>query len=262
MTTQTVTQAVQQREDSSPVALVPRYLHEFADVLPSHIKSEAFVQMALAALRRDDKLMTAARNDPGSLIFALRDAARLGLEPGTEQYYLTPRKDHGQDRVLGIVGYQGEVELMYRAGAVSSVIVEAVREADLFQYRPGRDERPIHEIDWDLDDRGPLRLAYAYAPMRYGSTSKVVIVNKARIARAKKASGTANSDYSPWKTDEEAMWLKTAAHDLAKWVPTSAEYMREQLRVMREVQAEPSRINAHTGEVIDAEVIDSKADGS
>jgi hypothetical protein len=24
----------------------------------------------------------------------------------------------------------------------------------------------MHEIDWDLDDRGPLRLAYAYAIMR------------------------------------------------------------------------------------------------
>jgi len=34
------------------------------------------------------------------------------------------------------------------------------------------------------------------------------------------------------------MWMKTAAHRLRKWVPTSAEYMREQLRIVAGVQAE------------------------
>jgi hypothetical protein len=34
------------------------------------------------------------------------------------------------------------------------------------------------------------------------------------------------------------MWMKTGAHRLAKWVPTSAEYMREQLRAVRDVAAE------------------------
>ena len=35
------------------------------------------------------------------------DAARLGLEPGTEQFYLTPRKVKGQMEILGIVGESG-----------------------------------------------------------------------------------------------------------------------------------------------------------
>ena len=43
------------------------------------------------------------------------------------------------------------------------------------------------------------------------------------------------------------MWLKSAVRQLAKWVPTSAEYRKEQLRAAQEVLAErahatPSRI--------------------
>ena len=249
---------------TSPTQMVQGYQSEFALVLPSHLKPETWTRLAVGALRRDKNLAQAAANDPGSLMSALLDAARLGLEPGTEQYYLTVRSG----KVLGVSGYQGEIELMYRAGAVSSVIVEPVFERDSFQYRPGLDERPIHEIDWDADDRGPIRLAYAYAVMKDGAISKVVVVNKARIKRAQDASATAGKSFSPWKSDEVAMWMKTAVHDLKKWVPTSAEYIREQLRAVRDVAAEPPQprqqhipteqgpVDTSTGEILDGEVIE------
>jgi recombination protein RecT len=242
----TTSQAVAQR-DSSPAGLVQQYQHDFAVVLPSHIKPETWCRVAVGALRRDKNLEQAARNNPASFLGALLDAARRGLEPGTEQYYLVPQKVKGQLQVRGQMGYQGVIELIYRAGAVSSVIVECVRANDTFTYRPGRDERPLHDVDWDSDDRGQLRLVYAYAVMRDGATSKVVILNRSDIDRAKSSSQGADSAYSPWKNHEEAMWLKTAAHRLAKWVPTSAEYMREQLRAVQAVQAEgvqPPRIGA------------------
>lgn len=223
---------------STPADLVQRYQGDFAVVLPSHIKPETWCRVAIGALRRDPNLQRAARNNPASFLGALLDAARRGLEPGTEQYYLVPQKVKGQLQVRGNVGYQGVVELIYRAGAVSSVIVECVRANDGFSYRPGRDDRPIHDIDWDSDDRGELRLVYAYAVMKDGATSKVVVLNKGDIARAKSSSQGADSAYSPWKNHEEAMWLKTAAHRLAKWVPTSAEYIREQLRAVKAVEAE------------------------
>ncbi len=108
---------------------------------------------------------------------------------------------------------------------MSSVIVEVVRERDHFNYRPGRDERPDHQIDWDAEDRGPLRLVYAYAVMKDGATSKVVVLNRAHIRDARAKSDSADKSWSPWQTNEEAMWLKTAAHRLSKWVPTSAEYV-------------------------------------
>lgn len=250
----TTGQAVAQR-DSSPAGLVQQYQHDFAVVLPSHIKAETWCRVAVGALRRDPKLEQAARNNPAAFLGALLDAARRGLEPGTEQYYLVPQKNKGQMEVRGQMGYQGVIELIYRAGAVSSVIVECVRENDKFAYRPGRDERPDHEVDWDSEDRGPLRLVYAYAVMKDGATSKVVILNRADIKRAKASSQGADSAYSPWKNHEEAMWLKTGAHRLAKWVPTSAEYMREQLRAVKAVEAETTH-PASIGAVADQPTFD------
>ena len=230
----TVSQAVAKREqEPGPGALVKQYAPDFATVLPSHIKPETWVRLAQGALKRGKKLNdgrseleVAAGNNPGVFLAALLDAARLGLEPGTEQYYLTPRKVKGQLEILGIVGYQGEIELIYRAGAVSSVIAEVVYANDIFAYQPGRDELPHHQPDWDADDRGKLRLVYAFARMRDGATSKVVVLNRKDIERIKKTAQGADSDYSPWNTHEAAMWLKSAVHQLAKWVPTSAEYRR------------------------------------
>ncbi|MFG3051803.1 recombinase RecT [Kitasatospora sp. NPDC048239] len=239
MTAQTVSNAIAVR-DTGPAAIIEQYKGELATVMPSHVKPDTFARLAVSVLRRDDKLMKAAANNPAALMGALMEAARLGLEPGTEQYYLTPRYNGKtrQEEIAGIRGYQGEIELIYRAGAVSSVIVEVVRFGDIFRYRPGRDERPDHEIDWDAEDRGELRLVYAYAVMKDGATSKVVVLNRAQVAKARAMSKGSDSQYSPWQQHEEAMWLKTAAHRLTKWVPTSAEYMREQLRAKVEVAAE------------------------
>lgn len=115
----------------------------------------------------------------------------------------------GQLEILGITGYQGIIELIYRAGAVSSVVAECVYANDVFKFKPGIDERPDHEIDWDADDRGALRLVYAYAVMKDGATSKVVVLNKSAIAKIKSSAMGASSEYSPWQTNTDAMWLKS-----------------------------------------------------
>jgi recombination protein RecT len=233
-----------EKRDQGPAAVVEQYRESLALVMPSHLQQRvgAWIRNTQGLLRRDEKLMEAAQNDVGQFIAVLMDAGRLGLEPGTEQYHLVPRwnKKKRCTEVTGVRGYQGEIELMYRAGAVSSVIVEPVFANDGFDYQPGVNDRPIHTVDWFADDRGALVLAYAYAVMKDGAVSKVVVVNKARIKRAKEASSTAGKSFSPWTSDEVAMWMKTAAHDLAKWVPTSAEYIREQLRAVRDVATEPA----------------------
>ncbi len=248
MSTETVGAAVA-KVQSGPVGLIEKYRSDFAMVLPSHIKAETWIRLAVGLVRRDKKLAEACASDPGSMMAALLDAARQGLEPGTDQYYLTQRKVKGKPTVLGIRGYQGEIELIYRAGAVSSVIAEVVRDGDLFLWEPGAwdtqqpsrwqgaMDRPIHKADW-FTDRGALIGVYAYAVMKDGAVSRVVVLNQQHIDAAKKYSQGSDSDYSPWRTNPEAMWLKTAAHRLQKWVPTSAEYMREQLRAVRDVATE------------------------
>lgn len=227
-----------------PDEMVEHYVGDFAAVLPSHVKPETFARLAVGALRRNPDLYKVAAQNPASLMHALLEAARLGLEPGTSEFYLTPRFGK-QAAVVGIVGYQGEVELIYRAGAVSSVKAELVHEYDEFRFDPSM-QRPHHVVNW-FADRGEVRGAYAYAEMRDGGVSKVVIIGPADIDRAR--SSSAAGDRGPWKTDFGAMVLKTAVHRLAKWVPTSAEYRREQLRAATEVAAaEPARVTAEVVE--------------
>jgi recombination protein RecT len=80
--------------------------------------------------------------------------------------------------------------------------------------------------------------------MKDGATSKVVVLNRSAIDRLKASSQGGDSQYSPWTTNEPAMWLKSAVRQLAKWVPTSAEYMREQLRAVRDVANETAPMAA------------------
>ena len=251
----------------NPVALIRAAAGDFAQVLPSHVTPETFVRLAVGALNRNPYLLRVASQNPASLLSALLEAARLGLEPGTEQFHLVPYGGRAP-KVEGIVGYQGEIELIYRAGAARSVKAEIVCAGDTFTFDPTMD-RPEHRIDW-FADRGAVLGAYAYAEMVGGGTSRVVVVGPREIERAQAASASWNSkdkrDQSPWVTDYPSMVLKTAIHQLEKWVPTSAEYRREQLRASAVAAAEaatiaPTQTIAQVladaqPEVIDAELVD------
>ncbi len=263
--------------DSSPRGMIEQYRNDFAAVLPTHVKASTWVRISQGALKKGKKvgnryeLEIAAENNIGLFLATLMDAARLGLEPGTEQYYLTPRMNKGKLEILGIVGYQGYIELMYRAGAISSVIAECVYAYDEFDYQPGVDEVPKHRINWDAETRGALRLVYAYARMKDGATSKVIVLNKAAIQTIKATSKGADSQYSPWQTNEAAMWLKSAVRQLQKWVPTSSEIRGlppTATLALAEARTDPPATpiaefveNVDTGEVIDGEWVDEPTDG-
>jgi recombination protein RecT len=225
-----------EREASSLRAFVMRYRDEFTKVLPTHLQSaaeqETWLRLAVGSLKTgrmtggEFDLEIAARNNPAAFMQALRKAASLGLQPGTEQFYLTPRRIKGRLEILGITGYQGIIELMYRAGYVASVVCEVVHEAerDTFRYMPGRDERPVHEVNWFAEDRGPAIGAYAYAIMHGGVTSRVIVLSETEIQEIRKRySQGSDSEYSPWQTSPDAMRLKTVVRRLKAWVPTSVE---------------------------------------
>jgi len=250
----------------SPKAMVAQYADSFATVLPSHIaKPETWIRIAQGALKKGKltavkladgrtvqvtELEAAAMNAPGVFLATLLDAARLGLEPGTEQYYLTPRRvkkgNQWSTEILGIVGYQGEIDMIYRAGAVDSVHAYAVYSGDTFEFSPATDAVPTHKVTWFDGDRGRLVGVYAFAKMKGGGTSQVIVLGQSDIDRIKKSATGAESEYSPWVQHEESMWLKSAAHRLRKWLPTSAEY-RETVRAGK-VQAEDVAASMPIGE--------------
>jgi len=231
MTAQTVSGAVAKRE-TGPGAMIQQYRQDFITVLPSHVKGDTWVRLAQGVLRRDKALARIATQNPGSLMQALLECARLGHEPGTEAFYLIPMGGE----IEGWEGYRGVVERMYRAGAVVAVKAEVVKANDRFHYQPHM-ARPDHEVDW-FTDRGPILGAYAYAEMRDGGTSKVVVIGQQYIAKVRGMSKGSDKATSPWVKWEDAMVLKTVIHRLEPFVPTSAEYLREQMRAARDVAIE------------------------
>jgi recombination protein RecT len=258
---QTVTNAVAQR-DTGAQALIAKYRTDFAQVLPSHLRPATFVRLSQGLLRRNHKLADAAEANPASFLAALLECARMGHEPGTDQFALVPFKDRkrGTVEVVGIEQYQGVIERMYRAGAVRSVKAEVVKAGDPFAYEPDVMDRPRHKPDW-FAERGELVGVYAYAVMLDGGTSRVVMMNRAEVMKHKAVARSATGEDSPWQTWEDSMWLKTAVHELEKWVPTSAEFRREALHAVRDVDLErPAPAEpAGAGEVVDAELVDDQA---
>jgi recombination protein RecT len=287
MTAQTVSSAVAQRDSGIVNVMWDRKTH-FAAVLPDHIDVKSFLGTAAGALYASPALMNAAEKSPDSLITAMMRCAALGHQPGTDEYYLTPRTVKGRPVVLGIEGYRGVIERMYRSGAVKTVIVREVCARDKFRYVEGRDEKPQHSFGgpdaYDSTgadffgaagsrDRGEMVGVYAYAILTTGAVSRVAILNRDDVMAARDAGGYRPDDeYSPWNRADagkghpeftgRSMWWKTGAKRLEPWVPTSAEYRREQLRAAVQAAGPVAQPPASNGaghlplDIHDAEVVE------
>src|SRR5258708_6145842 len=165
MTAQTVSQAVEKRDAGIVNVMWDNRTH-FAAVLPDHIDVKSFLGTAAAALYASPALMNAAEKSPDSLITAMMRCAALGHQPGTDEYYLTPRTVKGRPVVLGIEGYRGVIERMYRSGAVKTVIVREVCAKDRFRYDDGLHRAgPVHALD---DRHRPRGLREGPVPLRRG----------------------------------------------------------------------------------------------
>lgn len=210
----TASQAIEQRDDKAD-AMIAAASDDFALVLPSQIDSAQWVRTAQGVVRRDPKLLAAARKNPASFMSAMLKCAHYGLEPG-DTFHLVP---FGQE-VTGIVDYKGHIELMYRAGHVGSVTAQIVYAGDKFDYNPASDRKPHHKPTqgW-FSPRGEMVGAYAYADMRSGAVSQIVIMDEAEINKHKAES----KNKALWEKWPKSMWLKTVVKELQKWVPTSAE---------------------------------------
>lgn len=251
MTTKVETAVAKRDEELAGLTrLVDHYSSDFARVLPAHIEPGTFVRLAQGLLRRNDKLADAAKQNPGSLLAALLECAELGHRPGSDQYALTFRKVKDASgkqvpTVVGIEQYQGEIERMYRAGGVLAVKARVVRENDFYDFNEATMTRPDHRPGYYVHQltrhqrfagdkaRGELVAVYAYAELQGGAVSRVVEMDREEVMKHRAVAATTNIWDGPF---EPSMWLKTAVHELEKWVPTSSEYLQERARAMAEAQ--------------------------
>ncbi|WP_413808187.1 recombinase RecT [Streptomyces sp. OE57] len=201
-----------------------RYEGHLTDALPSHIGPGAF----LAAVRA---VLPELRScNPASILQATITAARFGLVPDGREAVIT--NEFG--RAVMIPTYRGYIALMHRSGQVASVRVGMVYEGDEYTYEPSAPS-PLdftHRQDpaRTEKDRGAPRFAYAFAWFTSGHRSQVVTVNREEAeairdehSRAYMEAEVSGKRDSFWHTHFDAMWWKSAARQLEKVVPLSAE---------------------------------------
>lgn len=225
-------QAVERRKEQiRQVGMVVRgEAAQLERLLPAHIPLPAFTSAAGAALYKSNKLMSGAINDPEAFLIALREAAMLGHLPGTDHYWLTPRRSKGRDSVLGIEGYQGIVERMYRSGGVLSVHAEVVRETDTFMPYAGPNGRPLHEyggkrgVFSKRSERGEVIGVYGYAILPGGVPSQIVLLSIEDLHEIRAANPFSKDENSPWVLWPIPMFKKSALRRLEPYVPVSAAY--------------------------------------
>lgn len=182
--------------------------------LPRTLTIDRFVRAAMTEFRRTPKLLECSRE---SVLGGLMKAAQLGLELGTlGTAWLLPFKGEA----VFIMGYRGAVELCYRSEKIRRIETGVVRAGDFFEYERGTTSRLVHREA--PTGRGEMLCAWALAETKDGGCVWDIAWPE-RIARARASSQSANSSYSPWQTDEEAMWRKTAVLHAAKLWPLTTD---------------------------------------
>jgi recombination protein RecT len=261
----------------------------FAKVAPRHVEVEQFVELGIAAVRRGSpQLHTALWQHAETFFDALAECARLGLVPGTDQFYMVPFRDNrekvggqpnpdrGTYSITPVVGYKGMLDMIWRTGTVAAVHDHVVRKGDHFVWAPGL-ELPVHEIpanEWGQRGLGGAKQrefltgVWAFAVMVNGGHSKPAVlgVDEVLSYRARSAAARRGGDsfWGPtWPEegpDTHMMWRKTSIRRLYNTVPHSTEYQYDMARALAAAQADPIPVGTGQGAIGAAE--DDAPDGA
>lgn len=185
------------------------------------MNSDAFVRAVLSEITKSPQLMQA---DPKTLLGGVMLAAQLRLEigAGLGEFYLTPRKERGQQICLPIIGYQGLIKLALRSEFVTNVQAFLVRRGDDFTYGANAERGMFYDwVPQDFEETREWVGVVATAKMRTGGTTWVYLTRTQVMER--RPSYWAST---PWNTNEDEMVKKTAVRALAKYLPKSTDLGR------------------------------------
>lgn len=194
-----------------------------AKALPSHLKPDRFIRVALTAMTRTPKL---AQCDQASFFQALLTLSQYGLEPDGRRAHLIPfeNRKRGVTECQLIIDWKGLSELVYRSGLVSTLHADIVRAGDIFDYSMGtlKDHVPhfLRKDSAKPSVAGDVVAAYATATMRDGS-AKTEVMSREQIEGIRGRSRAGQT--GPWVSDWDEMAKKTAFRRLSKWLPLSPE---------------------------------------
>lgn len=236
--------------------------HQFALAAPKGVEARQIVRDVLTAISQNPDLL---KCDPQSVLGGAMTMAQLGLRVGVLGHgWLLPFRDWKtkQHKAQLVIGYQGLVALAYRSGQIKSLRARTVHEHDHFAVEYGIEEKLVHRPA--AGDRGPAVGYYAVVQFLpdghsfYHLTKAEAEVYRDRYAMAKKSDG---SVVGPWKTEFDAMAMKTCVRQLSKFMPKGTDLAvalaaDETVRVDLTPDVSPEMVSVHVEREDAPETID------
>jgi recombination protein RecT len=236
--------------------LLVRAQGRIAAVLPRHLRPEKMLRLATVELAKNPRL---GECEPMSVLSAVVDASRLGLEIGTHAH-LVPYNIKGRMMCQMIPDYKGLIALAMRGG-VKSIYAEVVYACDTFKVQKGTSPLIVHMPDLKGSRKqDEIEAFYSVAVLEDGLVDFDVMtkdeVDKIRDRSKAKSSG-------PWVTDFVEMGKKTVMKRHLKTLPSSTELLEaveiDHKAAMGEITSEDHialqterRTAALEGELLDA----------
>lgn len=275
--------AISKARDAKPVkstqdvfkAQLERSWPRIAAVAPKAMNKERMFQLALSAYNQTPEL---AKCSTASVLGCLMKCTALGMEPsavdGLGRAYILPfyNKKTGGTEATFILGYKGMIDLARRSGQLIDISARVVHEGDDFEYEYGLDEKLRH-----IPSTAPIegrQLTHVYMVAHFNDGGHYIdVMTSDEVEAVRKRSKAAN--FGPWKTDYEAMAMKSVIRRAFKFMPVSVEAagavnadetvqtvnegdgdpivaMPDVIEVEADVVDAPANVDPETGEVVDA----------
>lgn len=222
-------------QQQGSTALATRDIHALLDrkdvaielrkALPKHLTPERLIRIAATAIQKSPQLKQCT---PLSLLACVVECGQLGLEPDgvLGDVYLVPFKDKksGTRNATIIVGYKGFMKLAFQTGDIYKITAHVVRKGERFTHSHGTDEQLEHIRTDHGEEKDDSTWTHVYACAYFRDGHKdFEVLERADVfrRRARSAGYRGQKADSPWFTDPETMWKKSAIRALAGRLPKS-----------------------------------------
>ena len=201
-------QTSMQSQASSLMSAIKKQERGFKLALPKNYDASRFTRIVMTAVRQNPKLQQCSKE---SLLASMMLSAQLGLEPNSplQESYVIPYGTKAEFQV----GYRGLLKLAWNSGLITLIDYDKICENDKYEYTKGFDAKFSHQPAFG--DRGKAIAYYAYAEIKGGGKALHLMSTEEVETHAKRFSKAYKSSSSPWKSDFDAMAIKTVIIQLA-----------------------------------------------
>lgn len=186
---------------------------ELRKLAGSLLSPERLIRLAVLAHSGSPYLQKCS---PSSVIRAVLDAARLGLEPDGVHGALVPMNTKSGWEASFWPMYKGLCARAYDDESVQSIQAVAVRDGEVFHVERGTRDSIEHRPSADCAENEAI--AY-YAIVKMRGTVMFDVMYRSEVERIMKRSPAASRGFSPWSSDFDEMAKKTVLKRCLKTAP-------------------------------------------